>query len=82
MELVVIFTINKTLLKNVEDSEELMECIRDDTFIYVRSSKYFKIAWKKNTWKEITSALGIDIVPAQTRYNSVRTNFIKQVRST
>ena len=33
-----------TLLKNLEDSEELMKCIRDDTFIYVRSSKDFKIA--------------------------------------
>ena len=68
-------------MENVEDSQELMECIRDDTFTFV-AVKILKLPEKrKNTWKEITSALGIDIVSAQTSYNSVRTNFMKQVRS-
>ena len=56
-----------------------MECIRDDTVIHIRSS--LKSPERKNAWKEITSALGIDIVSVRTRYNTVRTSFMKQIRS-
>ena len=33
--------------EEVVDNKELMECMRGDPIIYVRSSKDFKIAWKK-----------------------------------
>ena len=34
-----------------------------------------------NAWKEMSSALGIDIILAHTSYDSLRTSFMKQERS-
>ena len=56
------------VMEKVVDNEELMKCMRSDPVIYFHCSKHFKIVWKeKNAWKEIASALGIDIALAQTR---------------
>ena len=49
---------------------------RGNPIIYFCSSKDFKNAWKKKiNWKEITSALGICNVSAQTSYNTMITSF-------
>ena len=71
-------------MEKVVDKEELMEWIRAGPVIHVRSSKDFKIVWKKkNIRKEISSSQEIDIVSTQTiKYNTIRIKFMKQVRST
>ena len=65
------------VLEKVGDNEELMEC-NGDPVIYFRSSKDFEIAVKR----KISSALVIDIESAKTRYNTIRTSFMKQLRCT
>ena len=54
------------------------------TFVAAKSLKLpeKKKKKKKNTWNEISSALGIDVVSTQTKYNNIRSSFMKQARST
>ena len=57
--------------------EELTECVCGDPVIYARSCKDFKIASKEECMeRNITLALGIDIVSEQTRHNTTRPGFI------
>ena len=48
-------------MEKVVDNDELMERMR---VTYVIALKILKLLRRKNAWKEITSALGIDIVSA------------------
>ena len=72
-----------SVIEKVVDNEQLMERMRYEPIIYVRSSKNFKIAWKgKNAWEDITSPLGIDIYCISThKANTARTSFMKQKSS-
>ena len=78
-------TANQDHAANIEkkyvDSEALMSCVRTYPAVYNKSCRDYKIPLKKkNAWKEIGLALNIDWAEAQTRYNSIRTNFSKYIK--
>ena len=54
--------------------QELSCCLRSKLHGFIIPQK------KKNAWKEISSKLGMDIVEAQTRYNSIRTGLSKYMK--
>ena len=69
---------NQCCCEKVVYNEELMEPV-----LCIRSSKYFKTAWKKkNAWGKVSSALWIDIVSAKASYNTIKTSFAKQEKNT
>lgn len=63
------------------DNEILMSCVRKYPAVYDKSCRDYKIPLKKkNAWKAIGLELSIDWAEAQTRYNSIRTNFSKYIK--
>ena len=66
------------------NNETVMDCIQNYPLIYDKgNSDYKNKIKKKNAWKEVASALYyIDVLEAQTRYQSIRTNtYIKKLGS-
>ena len=63
------------------NNETLMNCIQQYRVIYDKRCKDYKMPLKKrNTWKEISEKLGIEIAEAQKRYNNIRTMFSRYVK--
>eukprot|EP00112_Aurelia_sp_Birch-Aquarium-sp1_P002537 Seg128.12 transcript_id=Seg128.12/GoldUCD/mRNA.D3Y31 product="hypothetical protein" protein_id=Seg128.12/GoldUCD/D3Y31 len=63
------------------DNEILMSCVHKYPAVYDKSCRDYKIPLKKkNAWKAIGLELSIDWAEAQTRYNSIRTNFSKYIK--
>ena len=60
----------------------LMETIRNYRAIYDKGCHEYKDQRvKKNAWQAVANTLKIDVASAQQRYNNIRTNFSKYIKS-